>query len=144
MGPPALRRVLPNTEHRRHKRLNNRAEHSHRPVGKRVRALQRFKSPEQARHFLETFSAVCNQFRVRRHRLTASSYRLIIRGAIRAVAGCGERRDESLTPGANDDDQRVASPDGYYASQLVDARLEPAVGVEHQSHTADRRWTLGN
>jgi putative transposase len=56
--PPALRRVLPNTEHRRHKRLNNRAENSHRPVRKRERAMQRFKSPEQAQCFLETFSEV--------------------------------------------------------------------------------------
>ena len=31
--PPAIRRVLPNTEHRRHKRLNNRAENSHLPTG---------------------------------------------------------------------------------------------------------------
>jgi hypothetical protein len=41
--------------------------------------MQRFKSPEQAQRFLETFSAVCNQFRPRRHRLTATSYRLIMR-----------------------------------------------------------------
>jgi putative transposase len=88
--PPALRRVLPNTEHRRHKRLNNRAENSHRPVRKRERAMQRFKSPEQAQRFLGTFSAVCNQFRPRRHRLTATSYRLIMRERFqqwRAVAG---------------------------------------------------------
>jgi putative transposase len=73
--PPALRRVLPNSEHRRHKRLNNRAENSHRPVRKRERAMQRFKSPEQAQRFLETFSAVCNHFRPRRHRLSAERYR---------------------------------------------------------------------
>lgn len=30
--PPAIRRVLPNTEHRRHERLNNRAENSHLPM----------------------------------------------------------------------------------------------------------------
>ncbi|CAA9274611.1 MAG: Mobile element protein [uncultured Chloroflexi bacterium] len=35
--PPALRRVLPGVEHRRHKGLNNRAENSHRPVRKRPR-----------------------------------------------------------------------------------------------------------
>jgi putative transposase len=29
---PAIKRALPNAEHRRHKRLNNRAENSHRPV----------------------------------------------------------------------------------------------------------------
>jgi len=76
--PPALRRVLPNTEQRRHKRLNNRAENSHRPVRKRERAMQRFKSPDQAQHFLETFSAVCNHFRPRRHRLTATRYRQVM------------------------------------------------------------------
>jgi putative transposase len=77
--PPALRRLLPNSEHRRHKRLNNRAENSHRPVRKREKAMQRFKSPEQAQRFLETFSAVCNHFRPRRHRLSAEHYRLTMR-----------------------------------------------------------------
>ena len=81
--PPALRRVLPNSEHRRHKRLNNRAENSHRPVRKRERAMQRFKSPEQAQCFLQTFSAVCNHFRPRRHRLSAERYRQIMRERFR-------------------------------------------------------------
>ncbi len=40
---PALRR-LPNTEHRRHKGLNNRAENSHHPTRQRERAMRRFKS----------------------------------------------------------------------------------------------------
>jgi putative transposase len=74
---PAIRRVLPRSEHRRHKRLNNRAENSHLPVRKRERLLQRFKSAAHAQRFLEPFSAVCNQFRPRRHRLTASTYRQI-------------------------------------------------------------------
>ena len=72
---PALKRVLPRTEHRRHKGLNNRAENSHRPVRTRERALQRFKSPGHAQHFLEPFSAVCNHFRPRRHLLSANDYR---------------------------------------------------------------------
>ena len=38
--PPAIRKVLPNTEHRRHKRLNNRAENAHLPTRKRERVLQ--------------------------------------------------------------------------------------------------------
>jgi putative transposase len=76
---PAIRRALPNADHRRHKRLNNRAENSHRPVRKRERAMQRFKSPEQAQRFLETFSMVCNHFRPRRHRLSAACYRQIMR-----------------------------------------------------------------
>jgi putative transposase len=48
---PAIKRTVPNADHRRHKRLNNRAENSHRPVRKRERAMQRFKSPEQAQRF---------------------------------------------------------------------------------------------
>jgi len=75
--PPAIRRVLPNTEHRRHKRLNNRAENSHLPTRKRERVLQRFKSAEHAHRFLGPFSAVGNHFRPRRHLLTATAYRRI-------------------------------------------------------------------
>jgi putative transposase len=75
--PPALKRILPHIEHRRHKGLNNRAENSHRPVRKRERVLQRFKSPEHAQRFLEPFSAVCNHFRPRRHLLPAEQYRQI-------------------------------------------------------------------
>jgi putative transposase len=73
--PPAVRRVLPTTEHRRHKGLNNRAENSHRPVRKRERVLQRFKSPDHAQRFLEPFSAVHNHFRPCRHLLSADQYR---------------------------------------------------------------------
>ncbi len=73
--PPAIRKVLPNTEHRRHKRLNNRAENSHLPTRKRERVLQRFKSAEHAQRFLGPFSAVSNHFRPRRHLFTASAYR---------------------------------------------------------------------
>jgi putative transposase len=75
--PPAVMRVLPTTEHRRHKGLNNRAENSHRPVRKRERTLQRFKSPSHAQQFLERFSAVCNHFRPRRHLHSADEYRQI-------------------------------------------------------------------
>jgi DDE domain len=55
--PPALRRVLPSSEHRRHKGLNNRAENSHQPMRQRERAIRRFKSPEQAQRFLGPFGA---------------------------------------------------------------------------------------
>jgi putative transposase len=75
--PPAIRRVLPESEHRPHKRLNNRAENSHLPTRKRERVLQRFKSAEHAQRFLGPFSAVSNHFRPRRHLLTASAYRQI-------------------------------------------------------------------
>jgi putative transposase len=74
---PALKRVLPNTEHRRHKGLNNRADNSPLPVRKRERTVPRFKSMEHAQRFLGPFSAVGNCFRPRRHRLSASEYRRI-------------------------------------------------------------------
>jgi len=75
--PPALKRVLPGVEHRRHEGLNNWAENSHRSVRKRERVLQRFKSPEHAQRFLEAFSAVHTHFRPRRHLLAAEHYRQI-------------------------------------------------------------------
>jgi putative transposase len=75
--PPALKRVLPQTEHRRHKGLNNRAEHAHRPVRKRERVLQRFKSPDHAQRFLEPCSAVGTHCRPRRHLRSADQYRQI-------------------------------------------------------------------
>jgi putative transposase len=91
---PAVKRVLPTTEHRRHKRLNNRAENSHLPVRKRERVLQRFKSAKHAQSFLEPFSAVCNQFRPRRHRLSAQQYRATMRNRFdtwREVVGIAPR-----------------------------------------------------
>jgi putative transposase len=76
--PPALRRVLPGVEHRRHKGLNNRAENSHRPTRRRERALQRFKSPEHAQQFLAPFSPISDHFRPRRHLLPAPRYRQLM------------------------------------------------------------------
>jgi putative transposase len=73
--PPAIRRVLPNVDHRRHKGLNNRAENSHLPVRKRERVMQRFKSTEHVQTFLSVFGPIGDHFRPRRHRLSASQYR---------------------------------------------------------------------
>jgi putative transposase len=88
--PPAIRRVLPGVEHRRHKRLNNRAENSHRPTRRRERAMQRFKSPEQAQHFLSCFEPIRGHFCPRRHRLPAPHYREVLASSFetwRQVAG---------------------------------------------------------
>src|SRR5215510_9142173 len=64
--PPAVRRVLPGVEHRRHKGLNNRAENSHRPTRRRERVPQRFKSPEHAQQhaqqFLTAFGPISDHF----------------------------------------------------------------------------------
>jgi putative transposase len=88
--PPALKHVLPHTEHRRHKGLNNRAENSHRPTRRRERVLQRFKSPAHAQQFLNPFGPICDHFRPRRHLLPALTYHQLLRTRFaewRAVTG---------------------------------------------------------
>jgi putative transposase len=72
--PPAVRRLLPGAEHRRHKGLNNRAENSHRPTRRRERVLQRSKSPAHAQQFLGPFGPISDHFRPRRHLLPAPAY----------------------------------------------------------------------
>src|SRR6266498_2204349 len=76
--PPALRRVLPNTEHRRHKGLNNRAENSHQPTRQRERAMRRFKSPAQAQRFLGPFGAMGDHSRTARYRTPAIARRHLL------------------------------------------------------------------
>src|ERR671929_86441 len=76
--PPAIRRVLPSTEHRRHKGLNNRAENSHQPTRQRERVMRRFKSPEQAQRFLLPFGAVGDHFRTGRYRTPAAARRQLL------------------------------------------------------------------
>jgi putative transposase len=88
--PPAVRRVLPGVEHRRHKGLNNRAENSHRPTRRRERALQRCKSPAHAQRFLAPFGPISDHFRPRRHRLPAPEYHQLLQTRFttwREVAG---------------------------------------------------------
>jgi putative transposase len=75
--PPAIKRVLPNVDHRRHKGLNNRAENSHLRVGKRERAMQPLQIDGARPTFLSVFGPIGNRFRPRRHHLLASQYRLI-------------------------------------------------------------------
>jgi putative transposase len=54
----AQRQLLPDVEHRQNRYLNNRAENSHRPTRRRERQMQRFKSPEQAQHFLSAHAFI--------------------------------------------------------------------------------------
>jgi hypothetical protein len=75
---PALKKILPRTEHRRHKGLNNRAENPHQPTRQRERAMRRFKSPEQAQRFLEPFGPIREHCCPGRHRLSAGCYRAIL------------------------------------------------------------------
>jgi transposase-like protein len=56
----AKRKLLKSTEHRSHKRLNNRIEVSHQPTRLREKQMRRFKSPPQAQLFLSIFDIFRN------------------------------------------------------------------------------------
>jgi len=71
----AKREAPPRVEHRQHKWLNNRAEHSHQPTRERERRMRRFKSPGHAQRFLAAYGPITSHFRPRRHRLSADAYR---------------------------------------------------------------------
>ena len=88
--PRAIRRGLPGAEHRRHKRVNHRAENSHRPTRRRERVMQRFQAPEPAQPSLACFEPIRGHFCPRRHRLTAAGYRTFLAAGFqgwRQVAG---------------------------------------------------------
>ncbi|MDP9313740.1 MAG: IS6 family transposase [Chloroflexota bacterium] len=71
----AKNEVIPSVEHRRHRRLNNRAENSHQPTRQRERTMRRFKSPGHAQRFLAAFGPIREHFCPRRHRFRAEEYR---------------------------------------------------------------------
>ncbi len=71
----AKQAVMPSVEHRRHKRLNNRAENSHQPTRQRERTMRGFKSAGHAQRFLSAFGPIREHFCPRRHRLRAEDYR---------------------------------------------------------------------
>jgi putative transposase len=54
----AKRELLPDVEHQKSHYLNNRAENSHRPIRRRERQMQRFKSAPQAQRFLSAHAFV--------------------------------------------------------------------------------------
>ncbi len=117
---PAIRRLLPNTEHRRQKRLNNQAENSHRPVRKRERVMQRSKSPEQAQQFLETSSAVCNHFRARSHRLPPDHAQAFPAVAGDRTCGTGSLRD------GRESSNNASSGSSYDRSRQTTCQCHPA------------------
>ncbi|MCI0755841.1 IS6 family transposase [Teichococcus vastitatis] len=71
----AHRDLLPDARHRTSRYLNNRAENSHQPTRRRERQMQRFKSSEQAQHFLSSHAMIYGHFRPRRHLMSADQYR---------------------------------------------------------------------
>jgi putative transposase len=74
----AKRELLPGVEHRQHKRLNNRAVHSHQPSRQRERTMRGFKSGGHAQRFLAAHGPIREHFCPRRHRLPAKQYRAVM------------------------------------------------------------------
>jgi putative transposase len=73
----AMRTILGKVAHSTERYANNRAEVSHQPTRQRERYMRRFKSAAQAQRFLSLHGVVQNLFRVGRHLLKATNYRLL-------------------------------------------------------------------
>ena len=54
--------MCPKTEHRSHKRLNNRAENAHQPTRRKEKCLIKFKSAQGAQHTIFLMGRICNLF----------------------------------------------------------------------------------
>ena len=78
----AKKLILPDVIHRQSRYLNNRAENSHQPTRVRERQMKRFQSAEQAQRFLSVFESINATSRIRRHLLSATRYRQLLKHAI--------------------------------------------------------------
>lgn len=71
----AHRVLLKPTEHRSHKRLNNRIENSHQPTREKERQMRGFKNPGSTQRFLSSMGAFQNLLKVGRYNHAAHDYR---------------------------------------------------------------------
>ena len=71
----AFRDLNLSARHEQGLRTNNRAENSHRPVRRRERKMQRFKSAGSAQRFLSSYSALYNTFNLDRHLISRRTLR---------------------------------------------------------------------
>ena len=73
----AHRTIMPSVAHDTSQYANNRAEVSYEPTRQRERGMRRFKSMAQAQRFLSVHGFTQNFFRVGRHLLRATNYRIL-------------------------------------------------------------------
>ena len=71
----ALREIGFSGWHEQGLRANNRAENSHRPLRRRERTMQGFKSAKSAQRFVSVHAAVYNTFNVQRHLISRRTHR---------------------------------------------------------------------
>ena len=71
----ANRAMGPIFEHRQHKGLNNRAEHSHQPMRVREKMMRGFKFPRQLQHFTSIHDPSANLFMRSRYNRDAAAKR---------------------------------------------------------------------
>jgi putative transposase len=72
----AKKALIPGVEHSTQQHENNRCELSHQPGRQQERQMRKFKSQGQAQRFLSCHGAVNNLFRLGRHFMKASHYRI--------------------------------------------------------------------
>jgi len=73
----AKREVMPSVEQSTEQYENNRCELSHQPSRQQERQMRRFKSQGQAQRFLSCHGIGNNMFRLSRHLMKASNYRIL-------------------------------------------------------------------
>ncbi len=59
--------MLKKSEHRSHKRLNNRAENSHQPTREKEKQMRGFKTPGSTQRFLSSMGTLLNLLKVKRY-----------------------------------------------------------------------------
>lgn len=71
----AHRTLLKSSDHRSHKRLNNRAENSHQPTREKERQMRGFKALAGVQRFLSSMGQILNLLKVGRYKHSAQDYR---------------------------------------------------------------------
>ena len=78
----AHRVLLKSSEHRSHKRLNNRAENSHQPTREKEKQMRGFKDPGNTQRFLASMGAFLNLLKIGRYKHKAQDYRNKLKNAL--------------------------------------------------------------
>ncbi|CAM4420300.1 MAG: IS6 family transposase ISBj7 [Legionellaceae bacterium] len=79
--PAVKKKILPYTEHRQHKGLNNRAENSHQLTRQQEKQMRKFKSTKHFQRFLSLHGQGYNLFRSWRYKNAANDRRYILQNA---------------------------------------------------------------